>query len=289
MLDRKKNRFDRVLLGWLQARLETDRLDWLVEAALRVPDMNDNGLERTLALAGRKAGKLGLAPTDTELAQADTARSGWAPHNWTLADTARAYILAALANDYEGFGVRFRRLCQTADLASLIGLYRATPLLPYDPELDWQLGEGLRTSVGAIFEAIAHGNPVPAEKFSVHRWNHMVLKALFVESSLPPIVGLDRRRNGALAATLVDHVHERRAAGRAVDLHVWRCIAPFAEGATLGEIGPLARSDQPQERKAAALFLSESPDPDAAALLDTLPHERDAVASGRLSWATLAV
>lgn len=289
MLKTTENRCDLVLLDWLQRRLEADRLDWLVEAARKVPQMDDNGLERTLALTGRKAGKSGLAPTDAELAQADAARSGWTPRHWTLADTARAYILTELATDDEGFGARFRRLCQTADLASLIGLYRATSLLPYDQDIDWQLGEGLRTSVGAIFEAIAHDNPVPAEEFSEHRWNHMVLKALFVESSLPPIIGLDRRRNGALATTLIDHVHERRAAGRAVDLHVWRCIAPFAEGATLDEIEPLVRSTQPRQRKAAALFLSESPDPGAGALLDTLPDERDAIASGALSWATLAV
>lgn len=287
MLDGVENRCDRVLRDWLERRVDADRLDWLTATAGQVADMDDARLERALALAGRKVGKADLQPTNSELSGADAVRSGWRPCDWTLADVARAYILTVLAIEREGFGARFRRLCQTADLASLIGLYRATPVLPYDADLDWQLGEGLRTSIGEIFEAIAHHNPVPAEAFSEHRWNHMVLKALFVESSLPPIWGLDRRRNAALAATLVDHVHERRAAGRAVDRHVWRCIAPFATGAVLDEISPLAQSAEPIERHVAALFLSESPDPKAAAFLDTLPGERDAIAAGHLGWSTI--
>src|SRR5690606_3398206 len=148
----------------------------------------------------------------------------------------------SLVGDPDAFGETYKNLCRTADLATLLGLYRALPLFPASHALDWQIGEGLRTSIQAVFEAIAHDNPVPAEIFSEHRWNHMVLKALFIDSTLGPIVGLDERRNAALAATLVDHVHERRAAGRAVDLQVWRCIAPFAEGAVLDDIVPLIES-----------------------------------------------
>ncbi|SDG26734.1 EboA domain-containing protein [Pelagibacterium luteolum] len=287
MLDRVDNRCDSVMLDWLERRVDADRLNWLTAAANQVADMDDARLERALALAGRKVGKADLAPTDTELSDADAVRLGWSPHQWSLADVARAYILTVLAMEREGFGSRFRRLCQTADLASLIGLYRATPVLPYNADLDWQLGEGLRTSIGEIFEAIAHHNPVPAEAFSEHRWNHMVLKALFVDSSLPPIWGLDQCRNAALAATLVDHVHERRAAGRAVNHHVWRCIAPFATGEVLNEILPLSQSADPTARQVAALFLSESPDSKAAARLDTLPGERDAIAAGHLGWSAI--
>ena len=44
----------------------------------------------------------------------------------------------------------------------------------------------------------------------------MVLKALFVESTLHPIQGLDARANEALAHMLCDYAHERWAAGRPV-------------------------------------------------------------------------
>jgi hypothetical protein len=220
-------------------------------------------IEQTLALAGRKVGKGALAPSESDLSEADAVRPGWNPRSWTLADAARTSILLALAGDREAFGETYKNLCRTADLATLLGLYRALPLFPASQALDWQIGEGLRTSIQAVFEAI-------------------------IDSTLGPIVGLDERRNAALAETLVDHVHERRAAGRAVDLQVWRCIAPFAEGAILDDIAPLIESADRGERLAAALCLVESPDPAAHRLLDALAAERRAVASGSVTWQTLA-
>ena len=250
--------------------------------------MTFSEIEKTITLAGRKAGKGQLVLDEGDLADADAVRPGWVPHSWTLADAARTAIMLALAGDGEKFGQTYKDLCRTADLATLLGLYKAAPLFPASDALDWQLGEGLRTSIQAVFEAIAHNNPVPAETFPEHRWNHMVLKALFIDSTLGPIVGLDDRRNAALASTLVDHVHERRAAGRAVDLQVWRCIAPFAEGEVLNDIAPLIESADKGERLAAALCLMESPDPIARTMLDALTAERQAVASGAVSWQSLA-
>jgi hypothetical protein len=277
-----------LIVRWLERAVEGPVAQWLAEARSKAPGMTFGQIEQTLALAGRKVGKGALAPSESDLSEADAVRPGWNPRSWTLADAARTSILLALAGDREAFGETYKNLCRTADLATLLGLYRALPLFPASQALDWQIGEGLRTSIQAVFEAIAHDNPVPAETFSEHRWNHMVLKALFIDSTLGPIVGLDERRNAALAETLVDHVHERRAAGRAVDLQVWRCIAPFAEGAILDDIAPLIESADRGERLAAALCLVESPDPAAHRLLDALAAERRAVASGSVTWQTLA-
>ena len=65
----------------------------------------------------------------------------------------------------------------------------------------------------AVFEAVAHRSPYPREQFAENRWNHMVLKALFVGSALHPIQGLEERANPALARMLCDYAHERWAAG----------------------------------------------------------------------------
>ena len=48
----------------------------------------------------------------------------------------------------------------------------------------------MRSAVKPVFEAIAHRNPYPAEMFEEGAWNQMVLKALFIGSSLAPIRGL---------------------------------------------------------------------------------------------------
>lgn len=277
-----------LIVGWLERAVDGAVADWLAEARSAAPTTTFSEIEKIMALAGRKAGKGPLVLAGDDLADADAVRPGWVPLSWTLADAARTAILLALADDGEAFGQIYKDLCRTADLATLLGLYKAAPLFPASAGLDWQLGEGLRTSIQLVFEAIAHNNPVPAETFPEQRWNHMVLKALFIDSTLGPIIGLDERRNAALASTLVDHVHERRAAGRAVDLQVWRCIAPFAEGEVLNDIAPLVESADPDERLAAALCLIESPDPAAGHMLDVLTAERQAIESGAVSWQSLA-
>jgi hypothetical protein len=48
----------------------------------------------------------------------------------------------------------------------------------------------------------------------------------------------------------------------------------------------LARGS-PVERKAAALALSASPDPEAAGVLDQAPALAEDIAAGRLTWAAL--
>ena len=98
-------------------------------------------------------------------------------------------------------------------------------------QLEWQVGEGLRTSMRAVFEAIAHRSPFPKENFSEDRWNHMVLKALFIGSTLAPIQGLDERANPTLAEISADYAHERWAAGRPVTPELWRCIGPLPKAA----------------------------------------------------------
>ena len=121
-----------------------------------------------------------------------------------------------------------------------MALYRGLPLYPEPEAFEWQVGEGLRTSMRAVFEAIAHRSPYPKENFSEDRWNHMVLKALFIGSTLAPIQGLDERANPTLAQILRDYAHERWAAGRPVTPELWRCIGPFAEGIMLDDLERLA-------------------------------------------------
>jgi hypothetical protein len=233
----------------------------------------------------RRLGKNGLEADAEPLGRLAELAPGWSLEGWTVADAARVLLLAALPA--EGFAARFRRLCQTADVGESVALYRGLPLYPDPKGLEPQVGEGLRTNVRAVFEAVAHGNPYPQQYFDTHRWNHMVLKALFIGGRLAPIVGLDARANEELARILVDFARERRAAGRPVPWELWRCVGPFARGSVVDELAPALDSESRLERQAAALALAASPDPAAGGLLARAPHLRDAVVRGELSWAAL--
>ncbi len=179
-------------------------------------------------------------------------------------------------------------LCRTADVGEAVALYRGLPLYPEPERLEWQAGEGLRTSMRAVFEAIAHRNPYPKENFSEDRWNHMVLKALFIGSTLHPIQGLDERANPTLARILRDYAHERWAAGRPVTPELWRCMGPFAEGEMVEDLERLAGSEDAQDRRAAALALAASPDGRASRVLERLPVEAMMVKTGGLSWDSIS-
>jgi hypothetical protein len=246
-------------------------------------------LQNLLAMIGRKFGTAALVLDAAALKAAHKVRPGWQPQGWTLSDAARALVLTGLETDPDRFGSLFQELCRSASHTELVSLYRALPLYPWSEALDWQIGEGLRTSIQPVFEAIAHHDPVPSEKFTEHRWNHMVLKALFIGSTLPQIVGLRARPNAALASTLRDYIHERWAAGRHVDPQVWQCLSPFALADIEPDLVRLSRSTDAADRRAAALFLAESNLSVDESLTSALAVELAEVRSNTIDWPHLAV
>ena len=277
-----------LLRAWLQRQLDAERGAWLDEriAALR-EDPADAALDITLGMVPRKLGKAALALTADDLAAADKAVGGWDPRGWGVADAARILVLSGLPAGAKSFAERFRALCRTADVAELVTLYRGLPLYPDPAALEEQVGEGLRTNMRVVFEAIAHRNPYPKAHFDDHRWNHMVLKALFIGSPLAPIQGLDERANPQLARIMLDFAHERWAAQRPVPFEIWRCVGPFAEGQALEDLARVLASGEGIERRAAALALAASPDRRAARLLQEVPALAGEISRQHLTWATL--
>lgn len=220
------------------------------------------------------------------MTDADAAYTGWNPSGWSIDGAAR---VAALL-DFRGqraFAETFKDLRRTADVAELVALYRGLPLYPEPENLAFEVGEGLRSNMSAVFEAICHRNPYPRDHFDEHRWNHMVLKALFVETELAPIVGLDERANPELARILCDYAHERWAASRPVSPELWRCVGPFADtDAMLADLERALGGNQ-REMAAAALALNASPSPRAAAILEANDEAAELIAEGSLSWSHL--
>jgi hypothetical protein len=262
--------------AWLDAQI----------AALR-QEPSDAALEIALGMVPRRLGKAALALSNADLDAAGKALAGWDPRGWSVTDAARILLLSGLPATGKPFAERFRALCRTADVVELIALYRGLPLYPNPAALEEQVGEGLRSNMRGVFEAIAHNNPYPKAHFDDHRWNHMVLKALFIGSPLAPIQGLDERANPELARIMCDFAHERWAAGRPVPFEIWRCVGPFAEGQAIDDLARALASSESIERQAAALALAASPDRRAARLLQDFPALAGDISRSRLTWATL--
>jgi hypothetical protein len=238
-------------LHWLEARLD--------QVAVLAP--GDPAAERTFAIVfgqvPRQVGRGPLALTPEDLAAAEAARPGWHPQGWSVEGAARILLLLRCpptAPDI--FRARFQRLRRVADPMEQVALFQGLPLYPDPRALADEVGEGLRTNMRPVFEAIAHHSPYPREQMDEHRWNHMVLKALFVDSTLAPIQGLDDRANPDLARILRDYARERRAAGRRISVELWRCLGPYAaEIGAMDDLALAAHGDDPEERAAAGAWM----------------------------------
>ena len=278
----------KLLRVWLLRQLDAGRGAWLdAQIAALAQDSSDATLEIALGMVPRKLGKAELALADADLTAADKAIPGWDPRGWSVTDAARILLLSGLPSGGKPFAERFRALCRTADVAELATLYRGLPLYPDPASLEEQVGEGLRSNMRGVFDAIAHRNPYPKAHFDQHRWNHMVLKALFIGSPLAPIQGLDERANPELARIMCDFAHERWAAGRPVPFEIWRCVGPFAEGGAIDDLARVLTSAEAVERRAAALALAASPDRRAAKLLQEVPALAADISRKQLTWASV--
>jgi len=281
--------YSATIAQWLQHRLSEEQQQWLSARLDKHPQSNsDRELYITLGMIPRKLGKLDLQLSAEELTQAEQARAGWDPTTWSLETAARLLVLCKLAEqDADAFSDTFNELCRSADLTESITLYSGIALFPQSDILDFQIGQGLRSNIRAVFEAIAHRNPYPKDFFDQNRWNHMVLKALFVDSTLHPIQGLDARANAELARILCDYAHERWAAARPVTYELWRCVGPFAENDMLDDLQRAAQSTDHKEHCAAALALSQCSEPHAGVLLDQYADTKQLINEGTLTWNSL--
>ena len=169
---------------WLRRQLPAAASAWLDEqlAKLAARPLSDvTSTSRSASYRAGSAGPISTSPT-ADLAPPSGARAGWDPRGWSVDQAARILILLAAGGSGERFATRFMQLCRTADVVEPIAFYRGLPLYPDPERLEAQRGRGHPLRHAPVFEAVAHRNPYPCEQFSENRWNHMVLKALFVGS-----------------------------------------------------------------------------------------------------------
>ena len=279
---------EKLLDDWLTNAISAEQWAWLKERMDKVAQGDEKTLFLAFGMVPRKLGKADLGLSESDLEAAGTARPGWYPKHWTIDQAARVRLVLALGQQKEEpFVESLDKLFASGEVGELVALYQALPVLPHQSAHALRASEGTRTNIKSVFVAIAHQNPYPAEHLEEGRWNQLVLKSLFIEAPLAPIIGLDERANPALARMLVDYAHERWAAGRTVSPELWRCVGPFADKTGIKELKRILETGQPAERSAAALALSQCPGSQAAEILEDHRDLAKKLESGELTWANV--
>ena len=273
-----------LLAGWIERSAGEDGVSWLKD---RRDEIREGGAQwrffTSFSGVPRFLGKADLKLQESDLVEADTIRSGWRPGRWSVDQAGRTLlILSYPGEDEKKFVDVLEQIFSTADVGESVALYQALPLFPYPVRFRARAAEGIRSSMSAIFNAVALDNPYPSEYFDEPAWNQLVLKAVFVGSPLHRIEGLDRRANAELARMLVDYAHERWAASRPVTPELWRPVGPFAEDSYHDELTRVLKSPDQANQEAAALALWSSGSRRAKALVPETLTGR--LASGDLSW-----
>jgi hypothetical protein len=274
--------------GWLALRLDPASAAWVRDrqAVIRLGDKK--GLYLAFGMAPRKVGKSALGLTEEELSAANDVRPGWNPRGWNVDQATRTVFLLSLPPmEPAALTAILDQLFATGEMGELVAMYQSLPLLPHPTAHVLRAAEGIRTNIKAVFCAVAHQNPYPAEQFSEDQWNQMVLKCQFIGVPMSPIAGLDQRANASLSSMVVDFVHERWAAKRPIAPDMWRCVGPHADARGLADLEKVLTTGSPAERSAAALALSQCPDPSAKAILATVPDLSAKIVAGTLTWATI--
>ncbi|MEX0270548.1 EboA family metabolite traffic protein [Leptolyngbyaceae cyanobacterium UHCC 1019] len=277
-----------LLQYWLERQVPTTKLAWLNEKRDQIAQASEKALFAAFSAVPRHVGKEDLQLTEADLQMAEKLRTGWLPQCWSVDQISRTLLLLALPHeDAEAYVKSLEKLFAAADVAELVALYQSLPLLPHPERLRKRAIEGLRSNITTVFNAIALHNPYPADYFDQPAWNQMVLKALFVGSPLNLIWGLDQRANPELAQMLRDYAHERWAAKRPIAPQLWRSVAPFANTEILADFEKVLNDPDSVQRQAGALACSQSPLPEAKALLSRFSDLNTLVQSGTLTWQSL--
>ncbi len=216
-----------ILQTALKSSLTLDRQQWLSDQlALVVIEKSNRSVDLAFGLCPRRLGSDTVSMVPVERAKLNELMPGWNAHTLSVDALARMLVLTCFDHPLQ-LAEQVGRLLRHADLKEQTALYGGLPLYPSSDALNDHLADGLRSNMSEVFEAIAHNNPYPAWYLDTHRFNHMVLKALFIDSTLAPIVGLETRSNVELARMLLDTARERRAAGRTVSPELWTVAKPY--------------------------------------------------------------
>lgn len=274
------------ILTWLEKKLDEEAIDWLKTTGEKLADYPEDWLLYTsFSAVPRHTGKHTLSFSDEELEKAESIRKNWQPIDWTADQLGRVYLILNFAeNGEDEFLEKIEKIFLTSDMGEAVALYKGIPLYPHQEQFKKRAAEGVRSNMTNVFNAVAHHNPYPAEYMDEGAWNQVVLKALFVESALYKIVGIDERANKTLAKMLVEYAHERWSADREVSPELWRPVGPFIDDEFIDDIEKVLDHPDKIHKQAALLALMKSDYPSKDDLLENHSELVDEMKEKKISW-----
>lgn len=244
----------------LGARLSDDGARWLRAACEELgAGVPADRMASLLSMASRRVPRGALEPAAHEIDAAGRALGGWNPERWTTLDAVRVRLL--LSHPEVGGGAfedALEECFRFADAGELVALYRALAHLPKGERFVWRAGEGCRTNMRNVFEAVACDTPYPARYLDDVAWRQLVIKAVFIEAPLWRVHDLDRRLSPELARMALDLADERRSAGRPIQPELWLCVGPHGGARGMRAMEHEISRDDPRARRAAALALGRA-------------------------------
>ncbi|MEU1183303.1 EboA domain-containing protein [Streptomyces sp. NPDC005820] len=224
----------------LDHRLTADAHDWLADAVARVRE-EPAAVRAVFPAVGRRCGREPLIA------------------GWTVADAARARLLAALPLGGAALAEEITALHRYGDSAEQRAVLLSLALLedtdPSFADLGLPLVRAALRSNDTELIAAALG-PYAARHLDAESYRHAVLKSVFCGIPLARIAGLAERADRELARMLADFAHERVAAGRDVPADVWPVVRAHPGTLEASGLPAETESSSPDRRDAAVRALA---------------------------------
>lgn len=248
------------LAGALEGRLDAPAMEWLAGAAREIgAGCSDSRFAALISMASRHARRRPASITAEEVRDAQTILAGWNPERWSLLDLLRVSLILGRPDlEEDSAAPAICGMAKFADVGELCALYRSMSFLPRPADYVWQAGEGCRSNMNEVFEAIACDNPFAVKHFDDVGWRALVVKAVFIDAPLWRVHGIDERHGTELAQVALDLADERRSAGRPVQPQLWMCLGTFGGERALESLELEMASEHEIGRRGAALGLARA-------------------------------
>ena len=250
-----------ILQQLLQARLTASANEFLARAMSEIRSGVDaTRFSQLIAMASRHARRrIALDPTPDELTLARTAQIDINIAHWNQLEALRILLVLSHRDlEQQAFVEALEQCFRYADEGELCALYRALPLLPNGERFTWRAGEGCRSNMRSIFEAVACDSQFPAAHFDDVAWRQLIMKAVFLNAPLWRVYGLDTRLSPELARMALDFVDERRSANRPIPPQLWLCLGTHGGERALEALRTELRRGDLLGRRAALLALARA-------------------------------